>query len=231
MIQQQTLMWWWSRTMIYELIKQNSLNVRNAYVFYFDVGPYVYLSKREVGDDPHNLLKLYVPSNVEATDMQKEYEAFCLDNSLEKDNELIKCFTDFEIYKPLLLGQVGQKMEAFENNLNKDLFFTSSLGFKCNGDRRSRDNLQDLIALFDLQSELGTVIYRDYSNETHLLDKGQLQVLLTEHIANFNNLYNQKWKFEEHIKKAQSLDDLRSVDYEFVMADYTNKPLVNKLDL
>lgn len=217
--------------MIYKLQALGLLNLRDVNVFYFNTGPYVYLSKREEGDDPFNFLKLYVPSNDEAGQMQKEYEAFCSENSLEKDHELVRSLTDFEIYKPALLGQVSQQMEAFENNLNKDLFFTSSLKFKCNGDRRSRDNLQDLIALFDLQSELGTVIYRDYNNETHLLDKVQLQTLLTEHIANFNNLYNQKWKFEEHIKKAQSFDDLRSVDYEFVMADYSSKPLVNKLDI
>ena len=41
------------------------------------------------------------------------------------------------------LAELAEATALFENNLNKDMYFTSSLGFRVNGDRRTRSNIEE----------------------------------------------------------------------------------------
>ena len=132
-------------------------------------------------------------------------------------------------YKQERLRELTHVAAAFENNLNTDMYFTSSLGFKVNGDRRTKANLQDLIAFFDLQAQNGTLPYRDYDNKDRQLTKEQLQVLLVEHVANGNALYEQKWNYQEQVKKAKTKDAVKAIKFTFEMADYSKLPLPSTL--
>lgn len=132
-------------------------------------------------------------------------------------------------YKQERLNELSREAAAFENNLNTDMYFTSSLGFKVNGDRRTKANLQDLIAFFDLQAQNGTLPYRDYDNKDRQLTKEQLQVLLVEHVANGNALYEQKWNYQEQVKKAKTKDAVKAIKFTFEMADYSKLPLPSTL--
>ena len=125
-----------------------------------------------------------------------------------------------EAYKKYLNGIVLAKAAKFEDNLNKDMYFTSSLKFKVNGDRRTRDNIQDLITFFDAQQKEGKVSYRDYDNKEQKLTKENLQTILVEHVTNGQNLYKQKWEKQQKIQAAQSFDDLKAVSTEFEMSDF-----------
>lgn len=106
--------------------------------------------------------------------------------------EVGECLLNFEELKQKRLNQVATITATFEENLNKDMYFISSLGFKSDGDRRTRTNIEDLIQFFALQAQDGKVPYRDYNNETQELTKEQLGVLLQEQIMNGKELYNQK---------------------------------------
>lgn len=128
-------------------------------------------------------------------------------------------------YKQERLIELSMKSSTFENNLNQDMFFISALGFKCNGDRRTKANLQDLVTFFDLQAQNGTLAYRDYDNVNRDLTKEQLQLLLVEHVANGNQLYGQKWAYQEQINAAKSKDKLKQLEFTFTMADYSKAPL------
>ena len=128
-------------------------------------------------------------------------------------------------YKEMRLKELTRASSAFENNLNQDMFFISALGFKCNGDRRTKANLQDLVTFFDLQAQNGTLAYRDYDNVNRDLTKEQLQLLLVEHVANGNQLYGQKWAYQEQINAAKSKDKLKQLEFTFTMADYSKAPL------
>lgn len=136
-----------------------------------------------------------------------------------------ECLLSLEELKAKRLSEVEAKSALFENNLNKDMYFTSSLGFKCNGDRRTRSNLEDLITFFDMQAsgEPKVIAYRDYDNHTQNLTKEQLTTLLTEHITNGQALYTQKWTLQDAITKANSIDELNRVKIEFVFADFSAK--------
>lgn len=144
--------------------------------------------------------------------------------------EVGECLLSLEQLKEKKLYQVEVLSAKFEENLNKDMYFTSSLGFKCNGDRRTRSNIEDLIIFFDVQAtgEPKTINYRDYDNQTRQLTKEQLQTLYVEHVTNGQNLYNQKWSLQESINSAGSLEDLNRINIVFNMTDFTPKTLKSK---
>lgn len=135
--------------------------------------------------------------------------------------EVGECLLNFEELKQKRLNQVATITATFEENLNKDMYFISSLGFKSDGDRRTRTNIEDLIQFFALQAQDGKVPYRDYNNETQELTKEQLGVLLQEQIMNGKELYNQKWALQDAINGAQSIEDLKKIEIKFTMKDFT----------
>ena len=139
------------------------------------------------------------------------------------DRGVIKELQTVTAYKQYLNGVISAKAAKFENNLNKDMYFTSSLKFKVNGDRRTRDNLQDLITFFDAKQQEGKISYRDYDNIEQKLTKENLQTILVEHVTNGQNLYKQKWEKQQKIAAANSFDELKAISTEFVMSDFSNK--------
>ena len=132
----------------------------------------------------------------------------------------------FEELKARKTQELASKAASFENNLNKEMYFVSSLGFKVNGDRRTRSNLEDLITYFDAQAtgDPKTISYRDYDNNTQNLTKEQLQILLAEHIQNGNELYQQKWTMEAQLEAITTQEELDAFEIVFVMKDYTVEP-------
>lgn len=126
-----------------------------------------------------------------------------------------------EEIKQIKLKELDDISATFERSLNKNMYFTSSLGFKCNGDRRTKDNIQDLITFFDLQAQNNAVQYRDYDNQERSLTKEQLQILLIEHVANGQNLYKQKWNYETVINNSNDRDELNNIKIEFKMTDFS----------
>lgn len=132
-----------------------------------------------------------------------------------------ECLLSLEELKQKKLSEVEQISSIFEENLNKDMYFTSSIGFKCNGDRRTRSNIEDLITFFDLQAQDGKVPYRDYNNKTQLLTKEQLQILLQEHVLNGKGLYDQKWKLQSQITSADTIENLNKIEIKFTMQDFS----------
>lgn len=137
------------------------------------------------------------------------------------DCGVVEELQSIEAYKQYLNSVVLAKAAKFEDNLNKDMYFTSSLKFKVNGDRRTRDNLQDLVTFFDAQQKEGKVSYRDYDNKEQKLTKENLQTILKEHITNGQNLYKQKWEKEQKIAAANSFEELKAISTDFEMSDFT----------
>lgn len=183
----------------------------------------MYCNKINYPVNPENLkLDRYIPSTAESKEYLDKYSAWCTKYKQPQYSELLQDLSgDVEYNRAALLEWLEAKSSAFENNLNKDMYFTSSLGFRCNGDRRTKDNLQDLITFFDYQSQDGKIQYRDFDNIERELTKEQVQTLLGEHVANSQNLYQQKWAYEQQINTCETLDQLHEIKIEFVMKDYT----------
>ena len=188
----------------------------HSYLYRFgSVDKLVYCSE-DVGASP------YVPTSEQANAALTEYQAWCSEFNQQQNADLIRLLTVVEASKTVL-SEVDKQTSKFEDNLNKDMYFTSSLGFKVNGDRRTKDNLQDLITFFDLQAVEGKIQYRDYDNNDQSLTKEQLQTLLVEHVTNGQALYTMKWKLQTQIKDAQDFDSLSQIKIEFPMNDFSKQ--------
>ena len=115
------------------------------------------------------------------------------------------------------LAELSEATALFEDNLNKDMYFTSSLGFRVNGDRRTRSNIEDLIRF----SPAFPVQYRDYDNIFQKVTKDHLETMLQEHITNGLNLRRQKFSYESQINACQSIEEIKNITINFVMLDFS----------
>lgn len=194
----------------------------NKYTYFMQDGKHVYIDADKV-DTVVSKLDVWIPNNEEIEAVKAEYAKWL--ERLPEDNH--QAFVDeldsknLDPYKQHLLNQVALESMKFEDNLNLDMYFTSSLGFKVNGDRRTKSNIQDIITFFDLQAQDGKIEYRDYNNEFHQLFKEDVQLLLVESVSNGNNLYAQKWELQTKINSADSLDALSKIEIGFTMMDFS----------
>ena len=164
---------------------------------------------------------LYVPTDNEVKAAAAEYTALIVRAPELTNPELDKALSSAEVARAALLTEIDRQASAFEQTLNKDMYFTSVLGFRCNGDRRTKENLQDLVNF----GPDNNVQYRDYDNQLRILNKEQLKVLLLEHITNGQNLYAQKWALQNLVNSAQGFDGLHNVKISFTMMDFTKQTM------
>lgn len=133
--------------------------------------------------------------------------------------EMGECLMTVDELRDKLMGELEAKSASFEENLNKGMHFTSSLGFKVNGDRRTRSNIEDLISM--LPDDTTTIAYRDYDNQARELNRVQLKTMLQEHLENGLDLYTQKWSKQSALTSAQTKDELKQVDLTFAYKDFS----------
>ena len=163
-----------------------------------------------------------------------EQELALIEDILAKYKEL-KESTELDRAKALKLYELSTQALAFEDNVNKSMYFISSVFVEkevqkddettetvkehlvVNGDRRTRSNLEDLITY----STTDTIQLRDYDNTMREVTKDQLKVILKEHVINGQNLYYQKWAYEEQIKSCTTIEELNAIELHFDMLDFT----------
>lgn len=143
-----------------------------------------------------------------------------VNQEIEKQAGLV-FLTDIEVGRRNKLKQLSLYAAKFEENVNNNMFFTSSIGYKINGDRRSLTNIQSLIKYFDIKQQDGTIAFKDYDNQMRQLTKEQLEKVEAELITNSENLYSQKWSLESQINSADSIDALNAIEIKFDMMDFT----------
>ena len=132
--------------------------------------------------------------------------------------DFVQVLPTLEEVKSAKLSELATKAQAFENNVNKDMWFKSSVkGYLINGDRRTRSNIEDLITYHPTD----IVIYRDYENIERNLTKDELKIMLKELVMNGQMLYNQKWEFEKKINACTSVDELNKIEISFIMQDFS----------
>lgn len=120
--------------------------------------------------------------------------------------------------KEFKLAELSDISKSFEENVNKDMSFVSSVGgYPINGDRRTRSNLEDLITY----STTDVIQFRDYDNTMSEVTKDQLKVILKEHVINGQNLYYQKWEYEAKINACTTIEELNAIKFNFVMKDFS----------
>lgn len=128
-------------------------------------------------------------------------------------------FRDFKLTK------LEDATEGFEENKNSQMYFISSIGYKFNGDRRTKDNLKEKIEYFDLLSAdtngVKTVKFTDYDNIERDLTKEQLELVRSELITNGQNLYNLKTSYRNQLNTAKTIAAIKAVSFDFPMSDFS----------
>lgn len=148
-----------------------------------------------------------------------------LENTLDFMPELqgleVKSTTDVTLFKPLKefkkdkLQELEQKSSAFEQTENKNMFITSSLGYKVNADPKALRNIDVLISQKVTQ-------FKVYDNTIKPVTVDELKIIKSEIEQNALNLYHQKWEFEDMVNNAGSIEELNQIDIDFKMLDFTD---------
>lgn len=113
------------------------------------------------------------------------------------------------------LTEISIVADGFEQMKCDTMFVTSSLGFRVNADRRSLQNIENMITLGESQQ------FKDYDNTFHYLSAEELKVIAHEIILNGLNLYSQKFAMQQQIATATDYDTVANFEVEFKMMDFT----------
>ncbi len=113
------------------------------------------------------------------------------------------------------LQELERITAGFKGNVNKDMYFTSSLGFKANGDKDALTNSKTLLDCFNLPGFGETTLYYDYDSKEHNLNKTQIQTLYVEIAMYGQSLYVARDAFLEQINQAKTIDQLNKIAFEF----------------
>ena len=112
------------------------------------------------------------------------------------------------------LNELSSQASHFEQTENKDMFLTSSLGFRVNADPKAKRNIDTLI-------ELQVQTFRDYDNVIHTnITVQDLETIKREISLNTINLYNQKWRMESEINSLETIEDIKNYEIKFEMLKF-----------
>ena len=112
------------------------------------------------------------------------------------------------------------ELDSIFDNLSqykcKDMYLTSSLGFKINADISSQKNLEVLIRIGQ-----PTYKFKDYNNSYQSVTLENLNTMLTECAINSANLYSTRFSYCDILKSSDSMDEIMQLKFDFKMLDFT----------
>lgn len=112
--------------------------------------------------------------------------------------------------------EISNYANRFEHNKCDEMFITSSLGFRVNADRRSLQNVENLIRIGQ------STVFKDYDNQFHSITVQDLETLAMEISVNGSNLYNQKFQMQMAVMNFTTIQELENFEISFTMMDFTN---------
>ena len=115
------------------------------------------------------------------------------------------------------LRELSRYAERFEQNKCDEMYVTSSLGFRANADRRSLQNVSNLIDIGEARQ------FKDYDDQFHLLGVQDLQTLAMEIKKNGANLYSQKFTMQYQIANCQTESEVENFTIQFTMLDFSGE--------
>ena len=142
------------------------------------------------------------------------YKIWAIRDTLEIQ-EYVEPVQTLEEVKQDLLQKISYESDKFEQNKCDSMFITSSLGFRVNADRRSLQNVENLIRIGQ------ETIFKDYDNQFRSVTIQDLETLALEISINGSNLYNQKFRMQNAVLNASTKEELENFEIEFKMMDFT----------
>ena len=141
------------------------------------------------------------------------YKLWAIKDTLDIQ-EYVEPVKTLEEIKQELLQKIDAESDKFEQNKCDSMFITSSLGFRVNADRRSLQNIDNLIFLNE------PTVFKDYDNQFHQLSVSDLNTLRYEISKNGANLYTQKFLLQSQVMEG-TLETLADFEVQFEMMDFT----------
>ena len=141
------------------------------------------------------------------------YKLWAIKDTLDIQ-EYVEPVKTLEEIKQELLQRIDSEADKFEQNKCESMYVTSSLGFRVNADRRSLQNIDNLIFLNE------PTLYKDYDNQFHQLSVSDLNTLRYEISRNGANLYTQKFLMQQTVLGG-TLETLEDFEVQFSMMDFS----------
>lgn len=117
-------------------------------------------------------------------------------------------------YEPTLDEVKAQKLEvlnAAHMQAEETAHVVSSLGFEIDADDRANRDIDGILKTIGD----GTVLFCDYENNFHELNRAQCETLQVEIIQNAQALYAQKWQYRTQVEGAESVEELNAIEFTF----------------
>lgn len=133
---------------------------------------------------------------------------------IEPVAEGVRRFQIVAVPAPTLDEVKAQKLEALNaahEAAESGAYIVSSLGFKVDADDRANRDIDGILKTIGD----GTVMFCDYANQFHELNKAQCETLQAEIIQNAQALYAQKWAYRAQVEAAESVDELNAIEFTF----------------
>ena len=118
------------------------------------------------------------------------------------------------------LAKLTAITSKFTVNNCDEMHITSSLGYTINADKTAQDNIRGLI---EAHGESDIIKYKIYNNSFKEVTIADLKIMLKECAKNGENLYTQKFLYQEKIKACTSVEEIYAIEFKFNMMDFTNE--------
>lgn len=116
------------------------------------------------------------------------------------------------------LSELTSITSKFTVNNCDEMHITSSLGYTINADKTAQDNIRGLI---EAHGESDIIKYKIYDNSFKEVTIADLKIMLKECAKNGENLYTQKFLYQEKIKACTSADEINAIEFVFNMMDFS----------
>ena len=129
--------------------------------------------------------------------------------------ELCPMKTEEDKFNEAKQNKLSELKKTADSALN-GAFVVSSLGFKADANPAAVRDLEGLVII-----GADSVMFCDYENNFHPLNKEQVLTLQREILLNGQNLYAQKWNYRAAVNAAETLDELNAITFKFDMLDFS----------
>lgn len=119
---------------------------------------------------------------------------------------LLKPEKTFAEAKVIALAKIKRRAKQEEANGH----VLSSLGFKINASRKSKEDVEDIIQSM-INSKTNSIDFRDYDNKFHALSLEQVKVLKVDIINKALSIYQHKWDLQALIANAKTLANIEAI--------------------
>lgn len=123
--------------------------------------------------------------------------------------------TDEDKFNEAKQNKLSELKRSADSALN-GAYVVSSLGFKADANPAAVRDLEGLVII-----GADSVMFCDYENNFHPLNKEQVLTIQREILLNGQNLYAQKWTYRAAVNAAENLEQLNSITFKFDMLDFS----------